>query len=246
MKLGSECTFIYDGSFGGFSSRQRVHHSQWSVDDYRDMTITSLAEHAVRKSDYRFLLSGFAGQVPVDVLVEGRAAERTARRILQRLLGTLPNSSILDDDAMLSVSRALDDLIAGIARETIPFLSVSVGRQLSANSGSRRGVSVAHEADPAHPAGAADPAHCAGYGGALPSVVLVAKGEHIVGVATAVAAPNGPGSLIAATVSSARTGLSTVLARHVMVLGSRSAEPLLRLSDASGIAVAANGDYLPL
>ena len=198
------------------------------------MTITSLAEHATRTSDSRFIVSGSAGHIPVDVLVEGRAAERTARHILQRLLHLLPESQVLHDEALLSASRALDDLVAGIARESIPFLSVSVGRPLAPNSGSRRGVTVA------------DPVNACDYGTVMPSVVIVASGRHIVGVATAVSTPRGPDSLIAATVSSAQTGLSTVLARHVLVLGPSSAEPLLRMSEASGIAIAATGAYVAL
>ena len=191
------------------------------------MTITSLAPAA---SQSCHITGGFSGDIPVDVLVEGRAAERTARHILQRLLFVLPKSPVLHDEALLYAGRSLDDLITGIAQECIPFLTVSVGRQLAASSGSSTGISLVDPAD---------------HGVVVPSVVIVARGDHIVGVATAVAAAKGPDSLVAATVSSARSGLSTVLARHVLTLGPLSAEPLLRMSDASGIAISASGAYMP-
>lgn len=191
------------------------------------MTITSLAPATAHS---RRITSGFAGDIPVDVLVEGRAAERTARHILQRLLFVLPKSPILHGEALLAAGRSLDDLINGIAQECIPFLTVSVGRQLAVSSSSSSGISLVDPAD---------------HGVVIPSVVIVARGDHIVGVATAVAAAKGPDSLVAVTVSSARAGLSTVLARQVLALGPVSAEPLLRMSDASGIAISATGAYVP-
>ena len=197
------------------------------------MTILSFAEAAERAADcstVRHLMSGTAGDVPVDVLVEGPGAERLAQHVLNRLVRVLPSSPVLHDEALLAAGRALDDLLPGLTDGTVAFIAVSVGRRLDRSSSSDGAVVLAEPSDA-----------CA----VVPSVVVVVRESHVVGVATAITAPSGPLSLIAATVSSTRAALSTVLARHVLALGPTSAEPLLRMSDASGLAITANGALLP-
>jgi hypothetical protein len=193
------------------------------------MTILSFADAAERATS-RHLTSGTAGDVPVDVLVEGPGAERLARHILARLVRVLPVSPVLHDEALLAAGRALDDLLPGLASDNVPFVAVSVGRRLERSSSGDGEIVLADPTDA-----------CA----LVPSVVVVARELHVVGVATAIAAPAGPMSLVAATVSSSRAALSTVLARHVLALGPTSAEPLLRMSDASGLAITASGALFP-
>ena len=191
------------------------------------MTILSLAQYA---HDVRHLMSGAAGSVPVDVLIEGPGASKLARYTLARLAHALPSMLVLHDDALLAAGRVLDDLLPGVASDEIPFLVVSVGRRIDPCSTDAGGIVLAEPLD-----------SCS----VIPSVLIVARGTHIVGMATAIAAPKRPDSLIAATVSCGRAAMSAVLARHVLALGPSSAEPLLRMSDASGIAVCADGSLIP-
>ena len=204
-----------------------IHHSSWSTDHYGDMTIISLARYA---ADVRHLCSGAAGSVPVDVLIEGPGASKLARYTLARLAHALPPMLVLHDDALLTAGRVLDDLLPGVASDEIPFLVVSIGRRIDPVSSDAGGIVLADPQD-----------SCA----VLPSVMVVARGAHIVGMATAIAAPKCPDSLIAATVSCGRAAMSTVLARHILTLGPTSAEPLLRMSDASGLAICADGSLIP-
>lgn len=191
------------------------------------MSIITLADHTRRT---RSVHHASAGSIPVDVLVEGALAERRAKHLLSRLLLTLPKTPVLHDEALLDAGRAADDLIAGIVDDHSSFVSVSIGRRFDETSGDSEGVVMVRHID-----------DCV----AVPSIVVVARGTHIVGVATAVGSPAGPDSLASATVSSSRCGLSAVLARHILGFGIRSAEPLLRMSDASGLAVSAAGCVLP-
>jgi hypothetical protein len=199
------------------------------------MTVISLAARQAAlangtSADVRHLARGFGGAVPVDVLVESPNATQIAEHLLTRIERSLKSCVVLHDEAMLQVSRELDDLIAGFADGEVGFVSVAIGRRLTDDSADESGVALRDPVD-----------DCA----VVPSIVLCARGSHVVGVATAVAAPRSADSIVAATVSSSRAGLSVVLARHVLVLGGPSAEPLLRMSDASGIAITASGDLYP-
>jgi hypothetical protein len=191
------------------------------------MSIISLADR--RSADTRCLVGGFAGGVPVDVLVESPSASKVARHVLQRLVHLMPAAPVLHEEAHLAAAHILDALIDELAVEQIPFVSVSVGCHLEATT-SPAGTVVADPSDP---------------WSVSPSLVVALTNGTATGISTAIAAPKDAHSLVSATVSSARLALSTVLARSVLVLGSLEASTLLASSKATGIAVSADGDIHP-